>query len=253
MKQLNIHRLNMNSLNCVPLNVVGAVSSGGGGGGGHIIDGHEYVNLGLPSGNLWATMNVGADEGNVRGSYYAWGEIATKSNYAKSTYKHGVSPNVKKYCYNASAGVVDNKYVLDAEDDVVKQSWGGRWGMPTEDDYQELIDVCTIERIDVGGEGMFKVTGPNGRSALFPAGGVFDGTTRRDTYNYGDYWIKTLSRNVDTCADANQMQFSATQEQITRVQNAGRYLGLLVRPVISKGSKEFTLDDSVLDGDDWLG
>ena len=53
----------------------------------NVINDHEYVDLGLPSGVLWATCNVGASNPEECGCYYAWGETVEKANYSWSTYK----------------------------------------------------------------------------------------------------------------------------------------------------------------------
>ena len=104
-----------------------------------IENGHEYVDLGLPSGTLWATCNVGATTPEGYGNHYAWGETEPKSEYTKENYKY-VKAYTKdfddktyyaftKYCYNSDYGYngfVDNKTVLDPEDDVAHVKWGGQ-------------------------------------------------------------------------------------------------------------------------------
>ena len=94
----------------------------------------EYVDLGLPSGNLWATKNLGAENIYNKGNYYAWGELTPKAYNAGTTsnYKFGW-PDISKYNYT------DGKYVLDSEDDVITQTYGYRWCMPTKEDCSELI------------------------------------------------------------------------------------------------------------------
>ena len=77
----------------------------------NIIDGHEYVDLDLPSGTLWATCNVGAEKPEEYGDYFAWGETKTKENYDWSTYKwcNGSEYELTKYCVSGRYGTVDNK------------------------------------------------------------------------------------------------------------------------------------------------
>ena len=91
----------------------------------------EYVDLGLSV--MWATTNVGAEQPEAYGDYFAWGEVAPKDEYAWSTYKWSNSDGsiLTKYNFNQSQGVVDNKYVLDPEDDAARMNWGGDWRMPT--------------------------------------------------------------------------------------------------------------------------
>ena len=109
-------------------------------------NGHEFVNLGLPSGLLWATMNVGATEITNTGDYFAWGETEPHADgiYNLECYKwwngdylsNGVEWMTKYASY------VDNKTTLDLEDDAARVNWGGRWRTPTENEMQELIDNC---------------------------------------------------------------------------------------------------------------
>ena len=90
-------------------------------------NGREYVDLGLPSGTMWATCNIGANYPEDYGDYYAWGETETKSNYDWSTYKwcKGSEDTLTKYCTDNDYGTVDNKTVLDPEDDAAHVKWGG--------------------------------------------------------------------------------------------------------------------------------
>ncbi|MBO4370001.1 MAG: hypothetical protein J5808_01395, partial [Paludibacteraceae bacterium] len=84
------------------------------------LQGHDYVDLGLPSGTLWATCNVGANTPEEYGDYFAWGETTLKSNYEWSTYKYGTYNQLTKYCYKSDYGkngFTDTKTTLDAEDD----------------------------------------------------------------------------------------------------------------------------------------
>ena len=117
-------------------------------------NGHEYVDLGLPSGLKWATCNVGASSPEDYGDYYAWGETETKSTYNWSTYKwcNGSSSTLTKYCTDSSRGTVDDKTTLDLEDDVAHVKWGGDWRMPTRQNYSELIYNCIWEWTTQGGQ-----------------------------------------------------------------------------------------------------
>lgn len=97
-------------------------------------DEHEYIDLGLPSGTLWATMNIGASSPEDYGDYFAWGETAPKDVYDWSTYKwcNGSSNTLTKYCFNSSYGnngFVDNLTELDPEDDAATVNWGQDWRM----------------------------------------------------------------------------------------------------------------------------
>ena len=109
-------------------------------------DDHEWVDLGLPSGTLWATCNVGADRPGDFGDYFAWGETTPKQSYSWENYKwcYGYSSTLIKYCTNSSFGYngfVDNKNELDPEDDAAYANWGPSWRMPTYDQTARLYEV----------------------------------------------------------------------------------------------------------------
>ena len=106
-------------------------------------NGHEYVDLGLPSRIKWATCNVGATTPEEYGDYFAWGETEPKDNYDWSTYKWCNESNatMTKYCTDSSYGTVDNKTVLELEDDAAYVNWGGNWRMPTKAELDELTNT----------------------------------------------------------------------------------------------------------------
>ncbi len=109
-------------------------------------NGHAYVDLGLPSGLKWATMNVGASNPEEYGNYYAWGETEPQSSntYNWSSYKwcNGSRTTMTKYCVDSSYGTVDNNTTLDSEDDAASVNWGGVWRMPTHTELEELVNNC---------------------------------------------------------------------------------------------------------------
>ena len=150
------------------------------------VDPFQAVDLGLPSGIKWASFNVGARAPWEYGDYYAWGETEEKEDYSWETYKwcNGTSTSMTKYCTAKWFGTIDNKTVLDLEDDVANVLWGGDWRMPTLSEVNELKEHCTWEWTNVNGVDGYKVTGPNGNSIFLPAAGYSYGT---DVYNRGDY------------------------------------------------------------------
>ena len=142
---------------------------------------HGYVDLGLPSGILWATCNVGASRPEEYGDYFAWGETEPKESYDWSTYKwcNGNYNRLTKYCTNSSYGYngfVDNKEVLEPEDDAAYVNWGSSWRMPTHNQLGELKTQCTWTWTTRNGVNGYLVTGPNGNTLFLPAAG----------YRYGD-------------------------------------------------------------------
>ena len=108
-------------------------------------NGHQYVDLGLPSGTLWATMNVGANSETDKGLYFGWGETEgyeTIPNVFNGEYKNKWYDGYNSYTkYNET----DNKTNLDLEDDAAHVNWGGNWHIPTREQLQELLDNTTVE------------------------------------------------------------------------------------------------------------
>ena len=191
---------------------------------------YEAIDLGLPSGVKWATCNVGATKPEEYGGYYAWGEIEEKDDYSWNTYRwcNGTYDSMTKYCTSASNGTVDNKTVLEPEDDVAHVKWGGSWRMPTKAEQDELRNNCTWTWKTLNGVNGYEVTGPNGNSIFLPAAGYRNGTEVSYRGNYGNYWSGSLYSNYSSYAyylgfnDSNYGWYSSN-----------RFYGLSVRPVCS--------------------
>ncbi|MBR4327238.1 MAG: hypothetical protein IKP73_17125, partial [Bacteroidales bacterium] len=138
---------------------------------------HLQVDLGLPSGTLWAFTNVGAALPEDFGDYFSWGEVDYKSNYGWPTYKYvkgGDATKLTKYCAQPTIGY--NKYtdtlvVLEAEDDVATQKWGADWCMPTQEQFEELKKECTWKWTVRNGKNIIEITGKNGSKLYMPAAG----------------------------------------------------------------------------------
>ena len=147
-------------------------------GGDSTQDDHEYVDLGLPSGTLWATCNVGASFPEDYGAYFAWGETEPKLVYNWSTYKwcEGSENTLTKYCCESQYGYngfVDNKTVLEPEDDAAYVNWGPSWRIPNSSQHIELRDKCSWLWTTRNGVSGCLVTGPNGNSIFLPAASLF--------------------------------------------------------------------------------
>ena len=155
----------------------------------------EYaVDLGLPSGTLWADRNVGADAPEAYGDYFAWGETESKDYYYWDSYKwcNGTSSSMTKYCTDSYYGTVDNKTVLDLEDDAAYVKMGSAWRMPTTTEQQELLDNCTWTWTTQNGVDGRKVTGKNGNSIFLPAAGFHYDGSLLGAGSYGRYWSSSL-------------------------------------------------------------
>lgn len=189
-----------------------------------IVNGHKFVDLGLPSGLLWAETNVGASTPYADGDYYAWGETQTKSDYSWSTYKWG--SNYTKY--NSS----DGKTTLEASDDVATVKWGKECRMPSRAEFQELYNKCDWTwKSNYNGTSGYLVKGPNGQTIFLPASG-----DRYDGYlgshgSYGHYWSSSLDTS-DT-GYAYYLYFGSSGS-VYPSRSFYRCYGHSVRPVAEK-------------------
>ena len=139
------------------------------------INGYEYVDLGLPSGVKWATLNVGATAPTERGGVFAWGELEAKAEYLES--------NCTTYGLNFDISG-------NPEYDAARAQWGGTWRMPTREEYDELLNNCTWEWEVQNGVGGKKVTGPNGNFIFMPITGYQYGASHY-MEDFGYYWTST--------------------------------------------------------------
>ena len=162
------------------MKIVRLVRSGNTNGGE--LDEHEWVDLGLPSGTLWATCNVGATSSRDYGDYFSWGETKTKSYYGDESYNY--SGLTGKYRRNENL-------VLKAEDDAATVNWGNGWRTPTNEEWEELLDKCTWTWSGSG----FKVTGSNGNNIFLPAAGAYVFSQINDKYKECSYMSSTSSKD----------------------------------------------------------
>ena len=200
--------------------------------------GHEYVDLGLPSGLKWATCNVGATTPEKYGKHFAWGETEPRTIYDGNTYKWGTATYDEEYewwdletltKYNTSSdyGTVDNKTVLDLADDAARANWGGAWRTPTDEEWTELRENCTWTWTTLNGVDGYEVKGANGNSIFLPAAGYRDGFYSYYAGYYGYYWSSSLrAGNPD---DAWGVYFGS--DDVSRSSD-GRCCGRSVRPVL---------------------
>ncbi|MCQ2219707.1 MAG: hypothetical protein MJZ33_14690 [Paludibacteraceae bacterium] len=149
--------------------------------------GHKYTDLGLPSGILWATCNIGATKPEEYGNYFAWGEIAPKDVYDWHTYKWGLKKDsITKY--NDKDGLT----ILLSEDDAATANWGGKWRMPTSSEIDELVDNCQYTWTEVNGVKGAQFSAKNGRSIFIPASGNRIGSSFFIKGCGCDFWSSSL-------------------------------------------------------------
>ena len=159
---------------------------------------HDYVDLGLPSGTLWATCNVGADTPEEYGDYFAWGETHPKVTYNWSTYQYcnGYSNSLTRYCNNASYGYngfTDNLTTLLPQDDAATANWGADWRMPTKEEWEELCQNTTSTWSSQNGVNGWIFTASNGNSLFLPAAGYYNIDNLCYVHQYGRYWSSSLN------------------------------------------------------------
>ena len=160
----------------------------------------EYVDLGLPSGLLWATCNVGANSPEDYGDYFAWGETQPKDTYSYGTYQYcmGSVTSMTKYCSNSNYGYngfTDNLTTLEPSDDAAKVNWGNGWRMPTDEEWQELLDNTTVTWTTQNGVNGLRFTASNGNSIFLPAAGYHSGSDFVNPGSNGKYWSSSLNTN----------------------------------------------------------
>lgn len=202
----------------------------------------QAVDLGLPSGIRWASCNVGATTPEGYGYYFAWGETESKKDYSWATYKYanvGEFYHYKftKYCTDASSGdngFIDNKTVLEPEDDAATANWGDVWRMPTDAEWTELREQCTWTYTTLNGVYGYQVASKtNGNSIFLPVAGFRNGTSLYLQGRRGYYSSSSLLENYSD----NVWIVTFNHEEVYRHSN-NRNNGLSVRPVQDKQEEE---------------
>ena len=194
------------------------------------------VDLGLPSGLKWASCNVGANAPEEYGDYFAWGGTEPQSGYDWTTcpFRTGVDSwntnQFSKYNTKSNYGPIDNKTVLNPEDDAATVNWGGSWRMPTDEEWTELRTKCTWTRTTQNGVNGYLVTGTNRNSIFLPAAGRRYNTYLGTAGSYGYYWSSSL--NTGSPNDAYDVYFNS--DGVYRY-NCNRYYGHSFRAVTDEG------------------
>lgn len=181
-------------------------------------DVHPYVDLGLPSGTLWATYNVGATKPEQYadyGDFFAWGDVVPDRDFTWYSYKYGKAQlqwdlyGLTKYNFEGGyPSSIDRLSTLLPEDDAATVSWGVYWRMPTSEELRELIENCEYSWTEVDGVKGANFTGPNGNSVFFPASGYCEGISGyspRESFSskegaVGFYWSSSLNEKNNAVA-----------------------------------------------------
>ena len=201
-----------------------------------MVNGHMFVDLGLPSGLLWAETNIGAKSPTDAGIYFAWGEteMKQKKSYTWDSYKFGNAEKGKSTKYNPEK---DDIWSLKSEDDAAYVNWGHSCRMPDIDELEELGDEknCLITLTNIvnpsGGETkVWKVTSlRNGNFIYFPFGGYYDETGYCPNSDDGldaHVWSRTIH-----FSGIGALGYTISGQQGYRFEDNCRYYGMQIRPV----------------------
>lgn len=206
-----------------------------------VIDGFGYVDLGLSV--LWATQNVGASSPVENGDWFTWGDNTPYPANAELTiddYKfyNKSSEQIIKYCIYPEVGEVDNKIILEPEDDVATQNWSDNWRTPTAEEVNELLENCDLFRIEnylgSGRDGFIfssRVPGYEGKEIFIP-----DNFLSADLYvdgkffHYAFLWTSTVYKYSKSAYVLMYGDNGLTPEVIA----TGRFNAYPIRPVADK-------------------
>ena len=214
------------------------------------INGHEFVDLGLPNGTLWASSNVGAKTPTDIGDYFAWGETSPKPFYSLNTYKWctvdstGVLDSILKY------NSTDSTIVLDSEDDAATANLGEGWRMPTMREAEELVNGCdwnwTYDFQGTQAAGMVGTSKTNGKIIFLPMSHSMNGDSLVDRLDDGFIWTSNLSTIVNNNGNGYDdkkgehsgsgfyYRYNITKDGHIEIAHVNRWIGAIVRGVANK-------------------
>lgn len=198
-----------------------------------IINEHSFVDLGLPSGLLWADRNIGASSALVDGGdYFAWGETEPKETYSKANYKWWNGSFTK---YNS----FDHKLILESEDDAATVNWGKECRTPSIAEFRELVNYCTWQWLQSDNFGpIYRVFGPNGNYIDLYCNGYKTNDGSIALRGGGYYMANSICENT---LNDNKLDYTTTNYlflnsglDVSTYGMGGRILGVSVRPVANK-------------------
>ena len=190
-------------------------------GTGSVVYSTEYVDLGLPSGTLWAKCNLGAGSPEMIGEYYAWGELNQILNSYKGRLDDGGDGYIK---YTPRDGLTR----LEPEDDAATYKLGSNWHIPGKDDLDELLDNCQVSVATLNGVKGIAFRGPNGNEIFFPATGHQHG---RIIYAQNTVYITTRDRKKKSETAYWGYRYDVEDNSTEYNDNCARYVGKPIRPV----------------------
>ena len=185
--------------------------------------GHKYVDLGLPSGTKWATMNMGAKDTLDPGYHYRWGNttaielIDDEEFYCDVTNSKAMQPDSDD---EEPTSPFEYYSISGTKFDVAHNQWKGEWRMPTKKDYEELFEYCTFRYDVINEKGGYRIEGPNGNHIFLPnTGHILSGKIVDATYN-GYYW---------TATNCIELRFFKSKE--IKLKSGDSYHGMGIRAV----------------------
>ena len=211
----------------------------------YMVDGHEFVDLGLPSGLLWATANVGADDELEAGKYYAWAVSYPDPPYREDHYKH-----YREFIFSYATDKYnwwDQRTVVEPADDAATVNWGADCRMPKIEEFEELADssnctwtwcsiACSGDADSVNGDTVF-VNGyrvqskNNGKWIFLPASGSLIDDDPNLQNQYGMYWSSTLGPHDEEYSNRPYAYAFVFSESMAERNNNLRFYGFTIRPV----------------------
>ena len=202
-------------------------------GGNGTYKGHDYIDLGLPSGTMWAACNVGAENPEDYGDYFAWGETQSKTTYNWSTYVYcnGDYNQLTKYCTQSDFGFngfTDNLKTLQSSDDAATANWGEGWRTPTYNEWVELLSKCTPTKTTRNGVNGCLFIARNGNSIFLPAAGSYGDEELDHVGDNGSYWSSSINKAYPDGVKGFKFTLSWNDYDI---YDLSREFGLSVRPV----------------------
>ncbi len=213
-----------------------------------VIGGYEYVDLGLPSGTLWATYNIGANEPCETGSFFAWGEVEPRDDFSWESYEFFIGydgdPEIGYWVEleNIGENICGTKY------DAARHLWGSGWRLPNSAESYELRMLCWSKIAYENGVPGLRVYGPNEHSIFLPGKGIGLWNGERDPFNDCCYWVGEEEKNfnsspIDPGMWAKNLMVQQYSSNLQCGQTTKAY-GICIRPVINL--KESGLDDAAL-------
>lgn len=194
------------------------------------------IDLGLSV--KWASYNLGAGAPEEYGGHYAWGETKTKSDYRYQYYDWKASDNsykYGKYVVLPFDGTVDGKALLEPGDDAAQAAWGDKWRMPTEEEFEELLENCTATPTTVNGVNGYQFTstvqGYENASIFLPYGGQYIMSSLSSVTSCGMYLSSTLAVYTGSNGGNNPAIMCISSDQCQMKVEHDRYYGYSVRPV----------------------